>query len=121
LKPKCDEPPSNFAINFNLRRYNTLNKQPLIAPARLDLSAAEEQTIQQHMPTFLANGFGFCELPAKENKTGGGGGGNAKYGGAMGGGCGAWGGGGCCLALNAVPFSKGWVWRISPATSTNAF
>ena len=93
--------------------------QPLIAPARLDLSAAEEQTIQQHMPTFLANGFGFCELPAKENKSKNGGG-NAEYGGAMGGGCGAWGGGGCCLALNAVPFSKGEALQILPATSFNA-
>jgi DNA mismatch repair ATPase MutL len=48
-----------FAFKWvKLYRYATLNRQPLIAPSRLDLTAAEEQTVHQHMETFLANGEG---------------------------------------------------------------
>ena len=84
-----DQHASDEIYNFErLQRETTLNRQPLMAPAPLDLTAAEEQTVRRHMPTFLANGFGFCDVEERAN----GGWKNA---------C------GCCLALRTVPFSKG--------------
>ena len=84
-----DQHASDEIYNFErLQRETTLNRQPLISPAPLDLTAAEEQTVRRHMPTFLANGFGFCDVEERAN----GGWKNA---------C------GCCLALQTVPFSKG--------------
>ena len=84
-----DQHASDEIYNFErLQRETTLNRQPLMAPAPLDLTAAEEQTVRRHMPTFLANGFGFCDVEERAN----GGWKNA---------C------GCCLALQTVPFSKG--------------
>jgi DNA mismatch repair protein PMS2 len=90
-----DQHASDEIFNFEkLQRETTLNKQPLIKPARLDLTAAEEQTVRTHMDVFLANGFGFCEEPV----------GDADEGAAFArGACGS----GCCLALRSVPFSKG--------------
>ena len=90
-----DQHASDEIFNFEkLQRETTLNKQPLIKPARLDLSAAEEQTVRTHMDVFLANGFGFCEEPV----------GDADEGAAFArGACRS----GCCLALRSVPFSKG--------------
>ena len=84
-----DQHASDEIYNFErLQRETTLNRQPLMAPAPLDLTAAEEQTVRRHMPTFLANGFGFCDV--EERATGG------------------WKNAcGCCLALRTVPFSKG--------------
>ena len=82
-----DQHASDEIFNFErLQRTTTLNRQPLIAPSRLDLTAAEEQTVRRHMNTFLANGFGFCEVAA-------GGGGGGCY-------------GPSAFALSAVPFSK---------------
>jgi len=94
-----DQHASDEIFNFEkLQRETTLNKQPLIKPARLDLTAAEEQTVRTHMDVFLANGFGFCEEPEVgdegENDEG------AAY---ARGACRS----GCCLALRSVPFSKG--------------
>ena len=93
-----DQHASDEIFNFEkLQRETTLNKQPLIKPARLDLSAAEEQTVRTHMDVFLANGFGFCEEPEV---------GDADEGAAFAqtrGACRS----GCCLALRSVPFSKG--------------
>ena len=84
-----DQHASDEIHNFErLQRVTTLNRQPLIAPARLDLTAAEEQTVRRHMDTFLANGFGFCEVAERSPADVGA--------------C-----GGCCLALQSVPFSKG--------------
>ena len=86
-----DQHASDEIHNFErLQRVTTLNRQPLIAPARLDLTAAEEQTVRRHMDTFLANGFGFCEVAERSRWPAG---------------VGAC--GGCCLALQSVPFSKG--------------
>ena len=92
-----DQHASDEIFNFEkLQRETTLNKQPLIKPARLDLTAAEEQTVRTHMDVFLANGFGFCEEPGEE--------GDADEGAAYArGACRS----GCCLALRSVPFSKG--------------
>jgi DNA mismatch repair protein PMS2 len=95
-----DQHASDEIFNFEkLQRETTLNRQPLIKPARLDLTAAEEQTVRTHMDVFLANGFGFCEEPV----------GDADEGAAF-----ARGAfslqkirSGCCLALRSVPFSKG--------------
>jgi DNA mismatch repair protein PMS2 len=84
-----DQHASDEIHNFErLQRVTTLNRQPLIAPARLDLTAAEEQTVRRHMDTFLANGFGFCEVAERPPADVGA--------------C-----GGCCIALQSVPFSKG--------------
>ena len=66
-----DQHASDEIFNFEkLQRETTLNKQPLIKPARLDLSAAEEQTVRTHMDVFLANGFGFCEEPVGDADEG---------------------------------------------------
>ena len=84
-----DQHASDEIYNFErLQRETTLNRQPLIAPAPLDLTAAEEQTVRRHMPTFLANGFGFCDVEERAN----GGWKNAR---------------GVVSALQTVPFSKG--------------
>ena len=92
-----DQHASDEIFNFEkLQRETTLNKQPLIKPARLDLSAAEEQTVRTHMDVFLANGFGFCEEPVGGRADGP----TAPTRRAA---CGS----GCCLALRSVPFSKG--------------
>jgi DNA mismatch repair protein PMS2 len=87
-----DQHASDEIYNFErLQRVTTLNKQPLIVPARLDLTAAAEHTVRSNVDVFLANGFGFCELEERRTEA-------AAKGDA---------GGGCCLALKHVPFSKG--------------
>jgi DNA mismatch repair protein PMS2 len=78
-----DQHASDEIYNFErLQRTTTLNRQPLMVPKKLELTAAETQTVHRNMPTFLANGFGFCEIdqPPPTVKS---------------------------LALNSVPFSKG--------------
>ena len=78
-----DQHASDEIYNFErLQRTTTLNRQPLLVPKNLELTAAEEQTVHRNMPTFLANGFGFCEVdqPPPTIRS---------------------------LALNSVPFSKG--------------
>ena len=102
-----DQHASDEIFNFEkLQRETTLNKQPLIKPARLDLSAAEEQTVRTHMDVFLANGFGFCEEPV----------GDADEGAAFArGACRS----GCCLALRSVPFSKGTTFGAAYAPSSS--
>lgn len=93
-----DQHASDEIFNFEkLQRETTLNKQPLIKPARLDLTAAEEQTVRTHMDVFLANGFGFCEEPEVGDEGSDEGAAYAR------GACRS----GCCLALRSVPFSKG--------------
>ena len=102
-----DQHASDEIFNFEKLQHTTvLNKQPLIVPAKLDLTAAEEQTVRQHMDVFLANGFGFCEDAEKglvgrdgevmDNDT------NSYE-------CVD----GCCLALKSVPFSKGVTFGVS--------
>ena len=60
-----DQHASDEIYNFErLRRTTCLNKQPLISPQLLDLSPAEQQSVQQHADVFRANGFEFDELPA---------------------------------------------------------
>ena len=77
-----DQHASDEIYNFErLKRTTTLNKQPLISPQPLELSAAEEQTVLQHVETFRANGFEFGE--------------SAHFSGS-----------GSRLCLTAVPFSK---------------
>jgi DNA mismatch repair ATPase MutL len=101
-----DQHASDEIFNFErLQRTTTLNRQPLIAPARLDLTAAEEQTVRRHMDVFLANGFGFCE-DAERGAVG------APLGDADADAdaeCGV----GCCLALRSVPFSKGTTFGVA--------
>ncbi|ACO69396.1 DNA mismatch repair protein-MLH2/PMS1/Pms2 family, partial [Micromonas commoda] len=78
-----DQHASDEIYNFErLQRTTTLNRQPLLVPKKLELTAAETQTVHRNMPTFLANGFGFCEVdqPPPTVRS---------------------------LALNSVPFSKG--------------
>jgi DNA mismatch repair protein PMS2 len=59
-----DQHASDEIYNFErLKRTTCLNKQPLIAPQPLQLTAAEEQTVLQHADTFRANGFDFEEVP----------------------------------------------------------
>ena len=94
-----DQHASDEIFNFErLQRSTTLNRQPLIAPKPLDLTAAEAQTVARHMPTFLANGFGFCDV-AERGQT------DMDA-------CAfdpLLASGDCCrrLALRSVPFSKG--------------
>ena len=58
-----DQHASDEIYNFErLRRTTCLNKQPLIAPQQLDLSPAEQQSVQQHADVFRANGFEFEEV-----------------------------------------------------------
>lgn len=58
-----DQHASDEIYNFEkLQRTTTLNRQPLIAPVSLDLTAAEEQVVLRNMPVFLQNGFGFCDV-----------------------------------------------------------
>ena len=101
-----DQHASDEIFNFErLQRTTTLNRQPLIAPARLGLTAAEEQTVRRHMDVFLANGFGFCE--DAESGAVGPPGSDALGDDAAG--CPA----GCCLALRSVPFSKGTTFGVA--------
>ena len=98
-----DQHASDEVYNFErLQRVTTLNRQPLIAPARLGLTAAEEQTVRRHADVFLANGFGFCE-DAESGATGPPGAEDAAAGCAP----------GCCLALQSVPFSKGTTFGVA--------
>ncbi len=79
-----DQHASDEIYNFErLRRTTVLNKQPLIAPQPLELSAAEQQTVLQHADTFRANGFEFGEAAGAEGQAQG-----------------------PRLCLTAVPFSK---------------
>lgn len=73
-----DQHASDEKHNFErLQRTTALNRQPLITPQPLDLSAAEEQTARQHAETFNANGFklvdgpdgGLCMATAPFSKT----------------------------------------------------
>lgn len=58
-----DQHASDEIYNFErLRRTTCLNKQPLISPQQLDLSPAEQQSVQQHADVFRANGFEFEEV-----------------------------------------------------------
>ena len=58
-----DQHASDEIFNFErLQRTTVLNRQPLISPQPLELNAAEEQTVLQHMETFKANGFEIDEL-----------------------------------------------------------
>jgi DNA mismatch repair protein PMS2 len=101
-----DQHASDEIFNFErLQRTTTLNRQPLIAPARLDLTAAEEQTVRRHMDVFLANGFGFCE-DAERGAVGAPLGDDDADADAE---CGV----GCCLALRSVPFSKGTTFGVA--------
>ena len=102
-----DQHASDEIFNFErLQRTTTLNRQPLIAPARLDLTAAEEQTVRRHMDVFLANGFGFCE-DAERGAVG------APLGDGDDADADAECGVGCCLALRSVPFSKGTTFGVA--------
>jgi DNA mismatch repair protein PMS2 len=77
-----DQHASDEIYNFErLRRTTVLNKQPLIAPQPLELSAAEQQAVLQHADTFRANGFEFGDAAAAAEQ-------------------------GTRLCLTAVPFSK---------------
>ena len=57
-----DQHASDEIYNFEkLQRTTTINRQPLMAPVALDLTAAEEEVVRRNMPIFLQNGFGFCD------------------------------------------------------------
>lgn len=57
-----DQHASDEKYNFErLSQTTILNRQPLIRPLALELSAAEEVTIAMHLDTFRKNGFDFVE------------------------------------------------------------
>ena len=75
-----DQHASDEIFNFERLQCTTvINRQPLISPLPLDLSASEEQTVLQHMETFKANGFDIEDRRGEDA---------------------------ACLCLIAVPFSK---------------
>lgn len=77
-----DQHASDEIFNFErLQKTTILNRQPLISPQPLELSAAEEQTVLQHIATFKANGFEIGESGREGDPA--------------------------RLRLTAVPFSKG--------------
>lgn len=57
-----DQHASDEKYNFErLSQTTILNRQPLLRPLALELSAAEEVTIALHLDTFRKNGFDFVE------------------------------------------------------------
>lgn len=53
-----DQHASDEIYNFeNLQKSTVMSRQPLVAPVRLELSAVEELTIQEHISVFTRNGF----------------------------------------------------------------
>jgi DNA mismatch repair protein PMS2 len=57
-----DQHASDEKFNFErLARTTVLNKQPLLNPLGLDLTAAEEVTCQEHREAFRRNGFELVE------------------------------------------------------------
>ncbi|CAM6083351.1 unnamed protein product [Calypogeia fissa] len=57
-----DQHASDEKYNFErLSKTTVLNRQPLLRPSPLELTAAEEMTVISHMETFRQNGFDFVE------------------------------------------------------------
>lgn len=57
-----DQHASDEKYNFErLSKATVLNRQPLLRPTPLELTAAEEMTVISHIETFRQNGFDFVE------------------------------------------------------------